>query len=96
MTSWEDTLVETQQPSMEVKLQVSEARAILRAAIQNGLKDFGVPCGGDEENRIFGQLEQGVSLIQALKTCGFPNKVRKSVIRSIQVTSEAALGELEP
>ncbi len=91
LTSWEDTLVESKQPSMEIKLQLTEARGIMRSVLHTCLQDFDIPSGADEEGKIFALLEQGVSLFQALKQCGFPTKVRKSVIRSIRLRSDGPL-----
>ena len=80
---------------MEIKLQLSEARAFLRTALQSCLSEMGIPSGGDEESKIFALLQQGLSLIQALKLCGFPTRVRKSVIKSIKSRSDSFLTTVE-
>ena len=86
MTAWEDTLVESRH-SIEVTLQLSEARSFLDNVVQACLKEYGVQPGGDEESRIYAQLLRGESLLQAMKQCGFPMKVRKSVIKSMSSKS---------
>jgi hypothetical protein len=93
MTAWEDTLVELKQPSMEIKIAVSEARAIVCTALKKGFEDMNLSSSSDAVGKIFALLEQGVSLQQALKQCGFPTKLRKSVIRSIRSRTEPPASE---
>lgn len=88
VTPWEDTLVERSQASIDVHLLASEARTILREALQHSLADQGIPCSGDEGNRVCDLLQQGMTLQAALKQCGFTAKQRKSVISSIKLRSE--------
>ena len=89
MTSWEDNLVEQSQASMEHKLAASEARTMLSEALQKCFDDASIPCTGGEGFQVCALLEQGVSLSAALKQCGYPTKLRKSVISSIKSRSEA-------
>jgi hypothetical protein len=82
---WEDTLEEVRQAPPEVKIALSEARALLAETLQSCLVAFGVPPDGTAEERVFAQLQEGATLPQALRGAGFPIRVRKSVIRSIQL-----------
>lgn len=89
-TPWEDTLEEVTQAPAEVKVALSEARTLLSETIQSCLMEFGIPAGGDAEGKIFAQLQEGATLLQALKGAGLPVRVRKSVIRSIREDCESA------
>jgi hypothetical protein len=83
-TPWEDTLEEVKEAPAELKVALSEARTLLSETIQSCLMEFGIKAGGDAEGKIFAQLQEGATLIQALKGAGLPVRVRKSVIKSIR------------
>jgi len=85
-TLWEDTLEEVKEAPSDVKVALSEARALLSEAIQSCLTEFGIPVVGDEEGKIIAQLQDGASLPHALKCSGLPARVRRSVLKSIRRT----------
>lgn len=83
-TPWEDTLEEVKDAPLELKVALSEARTLLSDKLQSCLMEFGIPGDDDAEGKIFAQLQEGATLLQALKGAGLPVRVRKSVIRSIR------------
>lgn len=83
-TPWEDSLEERKQAPMETKVALSEARALLSETIQSCLLEFGIPARDDSEAKIFARLQDGATLLQALKGAGLPVRVRRSVIRLIR------------
>lgn len=87
-TPWEDTLEEVKEAPAELKIALSEARTLLSETIQDCLIEFGIKAGGDAESKIFAQLQEGATLLQALKGAGLPVRVRKSVIKSIREDSD--------
>lgn len=90
LTYWEDTLIEENEPSIEVRIEEKQARMMLRQAARAALESVGIRSG-DEEEVILALLDQGLTLAQALRERGYSPRLRKSLVRSIQTRALRAV-----
>ena len=90
LTYWEDTLVEENEPSIEVRIEEKQARLMLRQAARAALETVGIRSA-DEEDVILALLDQGLTLPQALRERGYSPRLRKSLVRSIQTRTLRAV-----
>jgi hypothetical protein len=83
--SWESTLPDLQQCSADTVLALAEARQVLSDTLHECL-DGVVSCKpvAEHEIEVFAMLENGSSLMQALRDTNLPPKVQNAVLDTIR------------
>ncbi len=83
--SWESTIPDRQATEMDAMVALSEAREMLSHTLLEHMD--GVPsCKAVEDHAamMFGMLDKGTSLVQALDSMGLPPKVKSAILDTVR------------
>ncbi len=87
-SNWESNLVDPGGTRQETRAMLKECMGILSETLYRSMRDMpsdGLKCKpvAQTEIKMYGLLEQGVPLQEALKKCDIPEKIRRNILKSI-------------